>query len=113
MLSQIFKDHQVSNAFAGYDFNFLLMTYSAYFLKNAAPLQQKRLSKYFSKWFERVKIYREGRVSYVPSTWHDELPDKFITKYINSAQHQFKVTTVKGLLMAINKIFDTHRSHNK
>ena len=58
---------------------------TAYFLKNAAPLKQKRLSRYFSKWLERVKIYREGRVSYVQSAWHDELPDKFITKHINSS----------------------------
>lgn len=45
--------------------------------------------------------------------WHKELPAQFIAKQMGNQQLHFKVSRVKGLLLMINKIFDTHVSQNK
>ncbi len=59
ILRKIFKDHQVNDTFASYDFNFILMASSAHFIKHSP--QQKRLAGYFSKWLTRVRSYHERR----------------------------------------------------
>ena len=111
MLNSIFSGHEINDKFASYEFNFLLMAYSAYFIQHSS--QQKQLVQSFSEWFNRVRAYREKRSSGSQNMWHRELPDRFIAKHLNNENLQFQVSTVKGLLLMVSKIFDSHSSQNK